>query len=260
MATQTQLGKSVLPRFPQNAASDEGEGSISPRGSNDSNVELQDVGEGDVVKSDLATDVTEYKVTEHKVATNQMPVRAREEPSPEHSQRLGVLLASVKEAMTDRDLERASTHLSKAQKLPARPEDMAKLQRLVVLHDYVTKYWNAMDSELKRIESGNEIQIKDARVIVVEKTDRELTIRAAGRNRIYPIDKLPLALAIALAERWLRPTEPSTHVFRAAMMATMPDRYSAEDAKSEWQKARLAGGIELGDLELVLEDSYELSP
>ena len=273
-ATQTELGKSMLTRLPQPNSVTEQDASVAetaaalspeePRGTDERNVDVKHQGDGAGETEDeeegTADPQRDARIRERPNPTEPTSTHSKTGPSPEERKQLGSLLSRVKEAITQRELELARTQLSKAQTLPARLEDKAKLKRLVVLHDSVTKYWNGMKSELKRIKSGNEIQVNDTRVIVVEKTDRQLTIRVAGKNRTYPIDKLPLDLAIGLAERWLRPDEPSTHVFRGAMMATTPNKYSKEDAKSEWQKARLAGGIELNDLELVLDDDYELRP
>ena len=63
-------------------------------------------------------------------------------------------------------------------------------------------------------------------------------------------------MQVALADSWFDERAPSTKVFRGAMMAVTPE-FGVEQAREMWRDARL-GGAELNDLELVLDDDYDL--
>ena len=123
---------------------------------------------------------------------------------------------------------------------------------------HVSSYWNALESELARLDAGTEIEIGGSLIIVVEKTSRELTIRAAGENKTYPIDKLPLALATTLADRWFDPNDDSTKVIRGAMMAVNP-KYSKAEVREIWRAAEVSGDVDLEGLDAVLDDDYQLT-
>ena len=94
--------------------------------------------------------------------------------------------------------------------------------------------------------------------MVVENNARHLILRVAGRNKTYPIDSLPVELATELADRWFEANAASTKIFRGAMMAVTPG-FDKSEARQLWRAARLSGNVDIGDLELVLDDDYQLA-
>lgn len=178
-------------------------------------------------------------------------------PTPDELQQLGELLTKAKSALSNRDIALAKRLLSEAEPLARRQQDQAKFSRLTTLTKYVEEYWAAANDRLKSLRGGSEVTIGKTPVMVVERTDQRLMLRVNGENKTYQTADLPLELAMALADGWLNNSAASTKVIRGAMMA-VSTKFNDQAVRRLWREAEATGDVELGDLEEVLDDEYEL--
>lgn len=182
-------------------------------------------------------------------------VPAQPPPSPEDLRQLGQTMISVRKALAERRFEEAKTGLAEAKSLVRTPRYRAMVNRLTTWATYVEGYWDAATQGLRQTQAGEELEINGKRVMVVECNDTKLILRHEGRNLEYSTEQLPLAMRTFFAERWFDPQAPSTLVYRGAMLAASGE--STDRARGLWRQAEASGEIDLGDLELVLEDNYE---
>ena len=183
------------------------------------------------------------------------PLR-QEQPTSEELQRLKVALVAARRALGQRDASLAKERLVAVGNIAMRQEDQAKFDRLTRLTDYVDGFWRATEDSLAKLQGGTEIVVDGKRMIVVENGRQELVVRMDGRNTTLQKDNLPLALEIALAERWFDEGAATTKVFRGAMMAVTPG-FDPNQARELWRQA-VSEGAQISDLEQVLDDNYDL--
>jgi hypothetical protein len=95
-------------------------------------------------------------------------------------------------------------------------------------------------------------------MIVVEASPDKLVVRRGGERVNYKINELPAALAMALADMWLKEGDPVNRVIKGSYYAVADgDRESLRaKAKSWWEEAQL-GGVAVTPLMPFLTDNYE---
>lgn len=187
------------------------------------------------------------------------PQQASPPPTVQDLRELGQLLVKARIALSERRIDKARGLLALAAPLARRPQDVAKHRRLAALTGYVEGYWAAARDGLRQVRAGDELAIQDTRVMVVEKNEETIILRMSGQNKSYAINNLPLELKQYFADRWFDSSAASTKVFRGAMMAVSPG-FEKGEVLQLWRHAQQTGGVDLGDLELVLEDTYDLAP
>lgn len=190
------------------------------------------------------------------MARERRPMANVQPPTPVQIKELAVTLTEIRQALQARDLVRADKLLQQIEELPKRPQDAAKYQRLELLTYYVKEYWKGIDESLARLQGGTEVVMGAQRMIVVEINDKELVVRYNGQNRRIARDNLPPALESAMANRAFNQNAASTKVFLGAKLAVSPDPSTAAVRKL-WEQAKREGAS-LGDLEAVLDDTYDL--
>ena len=184
------------------------------------------------------------------------PLLREELPTSEELQHLKVALVAARQALGQRDASLAKERLAAVGNIAKRQEDQAKFDRLTMLTDYVDGYWRAAGDSLAKLQGGTEIVVDGKRMIVVENGEQDLVVRMDGRNTTLEKGNLPMAMEIALAERWFDEGAASTKVFRGAMMAVTPG-FDPNQARELWRQA-VSEGAEINDLEQVLDDNYDL--
>ena len=196
------------------------------------------------------------------VAENDLPQTSAPEPTPEQLEQLGAALRAAHDSLRQRDFERVAVELQKAEALPQRPQDRAKVDRLQQLANHVGEFLQAIDDALAGFEAGETIQVGNSTVVnVVEVTSDTLVIRLLGMNRRYALQELPPGLAMAIAKHELPADSPQTKVIGGAYLATLPtaDTEDLAQVRAWWQEAA-AADRSVQSLIPVLDDSYELSP
>jgi hypothetical protein len=153
----------------------------------------------------------------------------------------------------------ASTSLDKVESLPKLPEHHAKYERLSLLAGYAKNFQAALQQAAADLRPGDEIKVGSSTTAGFVSTAKgSITLRVAGTNRSYPLDKLPAGLAIAIADRWLKQDDPVSLAMKGAYLATLKDldeerKATARQFLEEASKKGIAG-----QLHKVLDDTYDL--
>lgn len=177
-------------------------------------------------------------------------------PAPKDLQELQNALIAAHNSLQNRDPAQAKQRLNDIRALPMRVADREKYDRLLVLADYVEQYWQALDDGLAKLQAGTEFVVAGTRMIVVENNADQLIVRSNGQNRNLPRNNLPLDVELAIADGWFKGNAASTKVFRGAMMAVTPG-FEPDEVRELWRQAS-EEGVDIGDLEQVLDDDYHL--
>jgi hypothetical protein len=125
---------------------------------------------------------------------------------------------------------------------------------LEMLRTYVEFYWNGVDRGIAQLDTSQEIEFGDGMAIVVERTDRGLQIRSAGKTEIIPLDPPPAWLDTVAAKRWFQEDDPANWMTLGARELVDPDG-DLDRVRRLWQQAVRAG--EPGDRLLPLVEVAE---
>jgi hypothetical protein len=190
------------------------------------------------------------------------PDAAGAAPTPQQIQELSRVLTSARTALEDGQFEEALNQLAGAEQLPMLPEHLERYQRLQLLVQYARNFRAELSKATASLTGTDEIPVGTSTVVgVVESSADRITVRVAGANRTYGIDELPVGLATAIVDLRLAKTDPVSLVVKAAYLASRKDARDDQRAKArEWFLEAKQKGIDIGDLEKVLDDSYQLTP
>lgn len=188
-----------------------------------------------------------------------MPAPA-EMPTMQEVQALVKALTTAREALGEMNLDIADAELAKAQPLAKLPAHQAKLDRLKQLTHYTRQFRHALEESLKGLQAGQSIPISESTVVaVVEANANTLIIKVAGVTRRYPVNELPLGLAVALADMWLDQGQPSSQLVKGAFVVAHKKASADNIAKARgwWEEAAARGLTLVNDLMPVIEDRYD---
>ena len=129
--------------------------------------------------------------------------------------------------MAERNLSVAQACLQAATSHAQTPIEEAETVRLQALLNCLVRFWDAVRDGMARLEIAEEIVLDDSRVIAVNATANERTVRADGENRTYRTQFPPVDLALAMVERKTPPT-PMRDVLCAAFLTTDRAGYRAQ--------------------------------
>ncbi|MCA9221436.1 MAG: hypothetical protein KDA71_13995, partial [Planctomycetales bacterium] len=192
-------------------------------------------------------------------ASTPMPEPA-EMPTMQEVQALAKALSTAREALGEMNLDIADAELAKAQPLAKLPAHQAKLDRLKQLTHYTREFRHALEESLKGLQAGQSIPISESTVVaVVEANANTLIIKVAGVTRRYPVNELPLGLAVALADMWLDQGQPSSQLVKGAFVVAHKKASADNIAKARgwWEEAAARGLTLVNDLMPVIEDRYD---
>ena len=127
-------------------------------------------------------------------------------------------VANVRLALWRRDLAAAHKHFKAVQNNAQSPADDKESERLDIMLDNLDKFWNGLRDAVAKLHTGDELELKDNRVAVVEASRDALMIHIYGRQQRYAIQSLPIALIKALVDSSFSPT-PGTKVIVGTFLA-----------------------------------------
>lgn len=189
------------------------------------------------------------KAEAEKSATS--PTASSEKPAPpeppaEDKKAIEKALNAARKALVERDLAEAEIQLAQATLEATSPESLAQVDRVQMLAQRVSEFWNAVREMLPKLEAAETFEVEGEQVSVVEASSEMIIVRVAGKNREYQLANMPAKLADALAKRWLEKDSPVSLVVLGA--------FQAVDPKGDRQEARLlfeqaqAGGMKVDPL------------
>jgi hypothetical protein len=163
-------------------------------------------------------------------------------------------LKLARRAVVERRLEEARKSLEAAHELALGSTLEPQVTRLSLITDHVDQFWQAFEAGLKDL-GGQEITLGGKLASVIEVRPKELLVRVEGRNRKFNRERLPTGIAIAVADRALKPEAGSSDLFRGAYLAVQPSPDRAK-VMAEWKKAQ-EKGVPVDELLSFLDDRYE---
>ena len=145
----------------------------------------------------------------------------------------------------------AETQLDAAQHIAKANVSKEEILHVRTLLHYTKGYWNVVQQSWKTLTAGSEMEINGETIVVVEVAPDVLTIRNAGQNREFTVQRMPFAVALMLGEKWLTKSDPTSNVFLAAFHIS---DYKGDRAKARQLLGKAAkAGIDVNDLMRELE-------
>lgn len=184
------------------------------------------------------------------------------EPKPQVTQtpqELAALARAFKAArlaLGENNLEDADEALVRAASLAKRAEHQAQVRRLKELAHYVREFWRAVDAGRQDLRGGEELEIGDTRIAIVEPGPDKFIYKSQGAVSRCELHEIPGGIAVVLARRKLVANDAATQVILGAIFAASKNADKKIEARRHWEAA-LAAGTDVKDLLLVLDDTYD---
>jgi len=131
-------------------------------------------------------------------------------------------LRIAREAMKNRDLAAVDSHLSDALAQAKSASEIGEVQRLSALNDWLSNFWDAVQSAATSLSPGDYFAFSGQEVAVVASSPNSITLRAkGGQKKTFSTDPAAIdaELAIALARHYLNGSSPQAAVGVAAFEA-----------------------------------------
>ena len=133
----------------------------------------------------------------------------------------------------------AKRSFGKAKENLQSPEDQTEVDRLDIILDNMDQFWKALSDACGRLQVGDELEIGEDRVAVVECSRDGLMIHMYGRQQRYTIQKLPFPVIKCLVDRSLSAT-PGSKVIVGTFLA-MDKEGDRNRARFLWEDAAKHG-------------------
>ncbi len=164
------------------------------------------------------------------------------------------VLQRAREALQQHDTVAARTELQQALERFQEPLDQAKVRRWLDLCQVLDEFWRVMGGIVSRLQPTHTIPVGETEVIVVESSEKELTIKAAGRLLTYSLRRIPPPLVKELALKGFR-RDPQSKIVLAIYLAIEP-RGDREKSRQLLLEA-MAAGLDPGDMILELPAFFD---
>jgi hypothetical protein len=167
-------------------------------------------------------------------------------------------MKEARAAIDQLDFEKFHKQMEIAIPLSKTDELIAKQSRLDQLGQLYEIFINSMKDAKKKLRATEVLTVGKRKITIVETTEKELIIRVDGKNEKYAWDKMPLGIALALADLTLNDVGPTDLAARAAFCSLSPTKNELHEkrAKEFFEKSVGKGEIR-PDLPQALTDSYE---
>ncbi len=163
-----------------------------------------------------------------------------------------------KEAILKADFKAFQTQIERALPLSKSPEMEAKHARLDQAGQLYEIFVKSVQEGRTKTRGTDVIVVGKNKVNIVEVKEDVLIVRIQGKNERHPWDKLPLGIALGLAELTLSDSDPTDIAARAIYFSFSPNRNELTDKRAkEWFKKTVGKGQIRADLEQVFADTYE---
>ena len=173
----------------------------------------------------------------------------------EDTAQLDATLAEALEAIQRQEYDTVTTLLAAASKqTDGRAPGSAASQRLdswQQLAVYSKGFMDFRQQALAVVKSGDEYDVKNQKVGVVEVDADTFVYRSAGGNKTVPRDKIPAGIVLAIVMQWFD-KNPANDLYLGAYHLSKPEP-DLPRAREHWEKAQ-AGGADASGLMPLLND------
>jgi len=189
------------------------------------------------------------------------PVPEEPEPEPLTAQekaKLKEALSTARVALAERNLDIVSEQLAVASPLARTKEASAATARLKLMAELVTQFNRLANQAIDSYQSGSEINVgSSTKIVVVEVSPAELSIKVEGMVKTYPRDELTVGLAMAIAQTNFN--DPvMTPFMKAAYLVTLKGDRFHKQAREFWQSGNSGSAkVDANAFDGFISDSYE---
>lgn len=163
--------------------------------------------------------------------------------------------SAVREALSQGRVSAAEAELAKLASLTS-SEDLQRVEAYRELIDYVRQFQRAFDEAYSKLDATNVINVggSSVQVSVVEATPTQIVVRAAGSNRTYPRNGMPVGLAVAIADTWFDQNAATTKAIKAVYVLVHRDATDPQKQKARgWLDEAAGAGVDLKNVRPLLE-------
>ena len=168
----------------------------------------------------------------------------------------------VRTALSERNFMVAQEQMKVARMLARTPEFEAMYRRLSLLVQYTRVFDQLLKQSLSEMQAGNVIEIGTSTVVaVVEVTDEQITVKVAGVLKKFLLAEMSKGLVMGIAKTKFDMQKPGSVMAVGTYLATCKGSTDEDRqrARELWRQAATMGA-KIGDLEKVLDDSYDFAP
>ena len=196
----------------------------------------------------------EEKATGKKPAED-TPSEAMADDMAEDAAQLDATLAEALEAVQRQEYDTVTRLLAAASKQagdrglgPAARQRLESWQQLAV---YSKGFMDYREKAMAAVKAGDEYDVNNQKVGVVEVDADTFTYRSAGGNKTVSRDKIPAGIVLAIVMQWFD-ENPANNLYLGAYHLSKPEP-DLQRAREHWKKAE-AGGADASDLMPLLDD------
>jgi len=173
----------------------------------------------------------------------------------EDNAQLDATLTEALEALQRQEYDTVTTLLAAAsEKTGGRASGSEASQRLdswQQLAVYSKGFMDYRQQALAAVKSGDEYDVQNQKVGVVEVDADTFIYRSAGGNKTVPRDKIPSGIVLAIVMQWFD-ENPANDLYLGAYHLSKPEP-DLPRAREHWEKAQ-AGGADASGLMPLLDD------
>jgi hypothetical protein len=171
------------------------------------------------------------------------PTEATSEATSEENGQLDATLAEALEALRQQEYDTVTRLLATVSKQTGgrRPGSPAS-QRIDSWQQLATYFKGFMDyreKALAAVKSGDEYDVKNQKINVVEVDADRFIYRSAGSNKTVARDKIPAGIVLAIVMQWFD-ANPANDLYVGAYHLAKPEP-DLRRAREHWEQAQAAG-------------------
>lgn len=163
--------------------------------------------------------------------------------------RLEATLAEALESLRRQEDDTVMQLLAVASKQADGGDAKQRVARWKLLAEYYQGFLDYREKALAAVKSGDEYEVKNQKIGVVEIDADTFIFRTAGGNKKFPRDKIPAGIVLAIVMQWFD-ANPANDLYIGAYHLAKPEP-DPERAREHWEQARAAGADASGLLPLL---------
>ena len=165
--------------------------------------------------------------------------------------RLDATLAEALESLRREEDDTVTRLLVVASKQADGDDAKERVTGWKLLATYYKGFLDYREKALAAVKPGDEYDVKNQKVGVVEVDDEKFIYRTAGGNKTVPRDKIPAGIVLAIVMQWFD-ANPANDLYIGAYHLAKPEP-DPEKAREHWEQA-LAAGADASGLLPLLDD------
>jgi len=171
--------------------------------------------------------------------------------------RLEATLAEALESLRRQEDDTVMQLLAVASKQAGGDDAKQRVASWKLLATYYKGFLDYREKALSAVKPGDEYEVKNQKVGVVEVDDEKFIYRVAGGNKTVPRDKIPAGIVLAIVMQWFD-ANPANDLYLGAYHLAKPEP-DPERAREHWEQALAAGADASGLLPLLDDRAFARS-